>query len=145
MNKAKDLEWSNLKCEPFQEIATFWKTWSLSLLCFLSSILLPFIFLLELLFSLLSYVYPSHSMFIHKYIDMYWDAWNSFRWNIQRSGPSSEGLGLRGMHPTGSKVQHLLGAFNPLEPSDWGNLIAPWIAWGALVGTSFRGHVHPRD
>jgi hypothetical protein len=54
----------------------------------------------------------------------------------QGGGPSGEGPGLGGMLPTRSKVQYLLGAFNPLGPLDWGNLIAPWITWGALAGNS---------
>ena len=57
------------------------------------------------------------------------ELWSSFDvgsyWHPSWVTPSGEGLGLGGMLPTRSKVQHLLGAFNPLGPSDWGKLIAP--------------------
>ncbi len=32
-----------------------------------------------------------------------------------------------------------------LWPSDWGNLVAPWITWGDLRKTHCRGPVHPRE
>jgi hypothetical protein len=48
---------------------------------------------------------------------------NWFCWKLEQNlaliqpqggGPNGEGLGLGGMLPTKSKVQHLFGAFNPL-------------------------------
>ena len=53
-----------------------------------------------------------------------------------RGGLSGEGLSFGVMLLTRFKVQRLLGAFNPLGPSVWGNLIAPWITRGALARNS---------